>query len=146
MRFAIENRRCVMLAAGVLAFVLGMPEILHAQEATLGTAAATSSAQVANSDEQAGSPEDQGSTEENRRRGWGGYYYCYHYCYQPVYYYPVVSYPVVTYPVVTYPVVTYPTVTIPTYGPYGVFFNGKSGSSDADGAASDKVANGLESR
>ena len=134
MRFAIENRRWVMLAGGVLAFVLGMPEILRAQEATLGTAAATSSAQVANGDEQTGSSEDQGSTEENgwRRRCRYYYYPCYHYYYRPVYYYPVVRYPVVTYPVVAYPVATYPTVTIPTYGPYGVFFNGKSGSGDAD--------------
>jgi len=146
MRFAIESRRWVMLAGGLLAFVLGMPEILQGQEPALGTAPATSSAQVANGDEQTGSSEDRGNTEENRWRRWCGYYYpCCHHYYQPVYY-PVVSYRVIAYPVVTYPVATYPTVTIPTYGPYGVWFNSKSGSSDAESGASDQVANGLKSR
>jgi hypothetical protein len=150
MRFAIENRRWVMLAAGVLAFFLGMPEILQAQEVALGTAATTSPAQLASGDEPSGSSEGPESTDQGRRRGWGGFYYYPCYYYRHVHYYPVVSYPVVTYPVVTYPVVTYPVATVPvivpTFGPQGALSNGTSGSGDAEGAASQQAADGPKNR
>jgi hypothetical protein len=152
MRFAIENRRWAMLAAGVLAFFLGMPEILQAQEVALGTAVTTSPAQLANGDEPSGSSEGPESTDQGRRRGWGGYYYYPCYYYRHVHYvsypvvHPVVTYPVVTYPVVTYPVATVPTVIVPTYGPQGALSNGTGGSGNAEGSALEQVANGPKNR
>jgi hypothetical protein len=137
MRFVDENRRGVILVSGVLAFVLGMPEILRAGERSLAPATPS---QVTNVVEPSGSSEDDASAEQGRRRGWCSYYYPRRYYYfQPVYYYPVV-----VGPVVTYPVATAPTVAMPAYRPSGMIVDGQSSSNGSDRTILERGADGLK--
>jgi hypothetical protein len=148
MKIVTRGRRSVGLAGAVLALVLGLPAVLWADEPVLGKdgpvseGGAGESGQIESTDGELGAPKDRADEEDRGRRWCRHYYYPAHH-YQPVYYFPVVSYSVVTYPVVSYPVVSYPTVTVRGYGAYAVFFDGKSGSTDGQAAASDKVTDGL---